>query len=80
MTKESVQVQARWKHEGRFEPSQFLWNNKMYRVETIGRSWEDADGLHILCMIAGGKVYELIFRLNPAGWFIQPRSGGLENV
>lgn len=75
-----VQVQARWKREGRFEPAQFLWNNRIYRVESTGRSWEDAGGLHILCMVAGGRVYELIFRLNPAGWYIQPRDEEVEKA
>jgi hypothetical protein len=75
MTMESVQVQARWKHDGRLEPTQFMWNGKLYRVESTGRSWEDEKGLHVLCMVAGGKVFELVFRLNPAGWHLQPAAG-----
>lgn len=77
---ELVQVQARWKHEGRFEPIQFMWKDKMYRVESTGRSWEDAEGIHVLCMIAEGKVYELIFRLNPAGWVIRPAAAGAKKA
>lgn len=75
MALESVQVAARWKHDGKFEPSQFFWKGHMYRVESTGRDWEDADGFHILCMVEGGKVFELIFQLNPAGWRLKPPSG-----
>ncbi len=72
MALEAVEVAARWKHDGSFEPSQFFWHGKMYRVESTGRTWEDEDGFHVLCMIAGGQVFELVFHLKPAGWFIRP--------
>ncbi len=72
MAIEPVEVAARWKHGGSLEPTQFYWHGKMYRVESTGRTWEDEEGYHILCMIPGGKVFELIFRLNPAGWSVRP--------
>ncbi len=72
MALESVKVAARWKHEGRFEPSQFSWRGKMYHIESTGRDWEDAEGFHVLCMVPGGHVYELVFHLNPAGWLVRP--------
>ncbi len=72
MAVEQVQVSARWKHEGTFEPQQFSWRGKMYRVESTGRDWEDQEGFHVLCMVGGGQVFELIFHLNPAGWSIRP--------
>lgn len=71
MALEPVEVAARWRHDGKLEPSQFFWKGKMYRVESTGRDWEDAEGLHILCMV-DGQVYELIFHLSPAGWLIRP--------
>lgn len=70
-----AQVQARWKHSGGFEPTQFLWNGTIHRVESTGRQWEDEHGYHVLCMIEGGQVFELIFHLNPAGWTIRPPAG-----
>jgi hypothetical protein len=75
-TTKSVQVQARWKRSGGFEPTQFQWDGTVYRVESTGREWEDDQGYHVLCMIQGGKVFELIFHLNPAGWTIRPAAGG----
>ena len=80
MTYEPVKVQARWKHEGRFEPSQFFWRGKMYKIESTGRDWEDEEGLHILCMLPNKQVFELIFQLNPAGWFIRPSGGSPQAV
>jgi hypothetical protein len=72
MTHQSVDVKARWEPSGRFEPSQFTWQGRLYSVESTGRHWEDADGLHILCMAAGGQVFELTFQLNPARWMLRP--------
>jgi hypothetical protein len=71
----SAQVQARWKRGGGFEPSQFFWEGTIHRVESTGRSWEDESGYHVLCMVAGGQVFELTFRLGPAGWSIRPVPG-----
>ena len=75
MTQDEAQVSARWKHEGKFEPQQFSWNGHVYRVESIGRDWEDEAGWHVLCMVPGGQVFELVFHLNPAGWQVRPPSG-----
>ena len=72
MTHYDVEVTARWLPNGRFEPSQFTWQGRAYRVESTGRHWEDADGLHILCMVPGGQVFELTFQLNPARWVLRP--------
>ncbi len=72
---EPVQVQARGKRGGGFEPLRIVWNGTEYRVESTGRSWEDEHGLHVLVMIRGGRVFELVFHLNPAGWLLRPVSG-----
>ncbi len=72
MALEPVQVAARWEPGGRFEPSQFIWQGQAYQVESTGRAWEDEAGLHVLCMVPGGHVFELIFRLHPAGWLVRP--------
>lgn len=80
MTFEPVEAQARWVHDGGFEPTQFRWKGHMYRIESIGRNWEDDNGFHVMCMISGGQVFELIFRLKPAGWMIQPVAGGTKGA
>ena len=72
MPLEPVQVAAHWKRAGTFEPTQFYWRGKMYRVESTGREWEDEEGYHVLCMILSGQVFELVFHLKPAGWLVRP--------
>jgi len=72
----AVSVVARWEANGRFEPGQFSWQGKIYQVESTGRAWEDEAGYHILCMAFGGPVYELVFRLNPAGWWMRTAANG----
>lgn len=74
MTLEPVTVTARWNANGRFDPSQFVWRGKTIAVESTGRAWEDADGLHVLCMAMGGQVFELVFQLSPARWAVRPPS------
>jgi len=74
MRLEPVEVSARWEPQGWFIPRQITWQGKVYPVESTGRHWEDEQGLHILCMIAGGQVVELVFRLQPAGWLLRPPS------
>jgi hypothetical protein len=69
---EQVQVSAFWDEEGWFSPRQFTWQGQTVRVESTGRQWEDEGGLHVLCMAFGGKAFELVFRLNPAGWWVRP--------
>ena len=68
---EAVEVSARWQRAGAFAPEKVYWQEKVYPIESTGRSWEDPEGLHILCMIPGGRVIELVFKLNPAGWWMR---------
>lgn len=76
MALEAVEVTARWKSGGGFEPQHFFRKSQIYRVESVGRGWEDETGCHVLCM-AGGQVYELIFSLNPAGWHLRLPSNAM---
>jgi len=75
MTLFSTQVNARWDPARGFLPRSFLWQEREYQVESTGRQWEDDGGYHILCMVSGGAVFELVFRLQPAGWWLRPPSG-----
>lgn len=77
MSLEQVEVAARWELDGRFEIRRFAWRGQVFTVESTGRQWEDETGLHVLCMVPGGQVFELVFHLNPAGWMAIPPSGSL---
>lgn len=72
MSLQPTRVTARWHLNGRFEPRRFTWQENPVDVESTGRQWEDADGLHVLCMAYDGQVFELVFQLNPAGWWVKP--------
>lgn len=71
MTWEPVAVSARWNMDGRFVVRQFRWRDVLMVVESTGRQWEEADGVHILCMVAGQGVVELRFQTSPTGWQIR---------
>ena len=71
MNAEPVEVSARWEEAGRFTPLLMKWQGKAYSFTSTGRHWEDEEGWHVLCMIEGSQVVELIFRLNPAGWSLR---------
>ncbi len=71
MNLEPVEVIARWDSAGAFIPSTMIWKGQTYSFTSTGRHWEDEEGWHILCMIEGSQVVELIFQLNPAGWSLR---------
>jgi hypothetical protein len=69
---ENIEVTARFSEDGKVTPLSFRWNGSHYPVEGTGRRWNADDGLHILVMAAGGKVFELLFSHSPASWYIRP--------
>jgi hypothetical protein len=70
---EAVEVTARYDKEGKVTPLRFTWQGKEYVVEGTGRRWQAQDGLHLLVMAAGERVFELLFVPLNGRWFIQPR-------
>ncbi len=70
MSLEPVIVAARWETDGEFVPVEMTWQNRKMVFDATGRSWEDAEGWHVLCMCAG-QVFELVFALQPARWLVR---------
>ena len=62
-----VEVHARFDLHGQAIPISFAWRDRIYPVESLGRRWQDAQGEHILVMVPGGKVFELIYTPS-SGW------------
>jgi hypothetical protein len=56
-----IEVGLRYDDAGQPLPLQFTWGGRVYRVEEIGRRWQEEGELHILCMAAGRQVYELVY-------------------
>jgi hypothetical protein len=60
MSVEAVEITVTVDAEGRVRPLRFKWRGRAYRVESVGRSWEDTAGLHVLVMTASGRMFELL--------------------
>jgi hypothetical protein len=70
------EVIARWTSDGRIVPQGFTWQGRVYQVDSVGRSWQDEQGDHMLVMVPGGQVFQLSYQAGH-GWKLRPprRSG-----
>jgi hypothetical protein len=74
---EPIEVTARFELDGKVTPLRFKWKGHDYLVEGTGRGWQAEDGLHLLVMATGERVFELLFDSSQIRWFIKhPRSAG----
>lgn len=71
---EPIDVIARHGRDGAVDPLQFSWNERTYRVLDVGRRWQDYAGEHILVMVVGGEIHELLHDAD-GRWSIQYRPG-----
>ncbi len=69
---EPVEVTARFNSDGRIIPLNFSWREVNYKVSSVGRSWEDEAGRHILVMTPGDRIYELVFVPTESLWYLRP--------
>ncbi len=67
---EPIEVTARFSEDGTITVQHFAWNGGRYHVESAGRQWTDDDGQHMLVMVAGGQIYELVFKGSEGRWYI----------
>jgi hypothetical protein len=68
---ESIEVTARFSPEGHIVPLQITWNGRAYGIESTGRRWEAEDGRHILAMLPGDRVVELLFAPLECRWYVR---------
>lgn len=68
---EPVEVTARFGAQGRIIPISFTLGGQTYSVDSIGRRWLDDEGQHILVMVPGDRVFELIFESEQMRWFLK---------
>lgn len=66
-----VEVTARFDLEGQATPLSFVWQGRSYPVDSTGRRWQDALGQHILVMVPGDRVYELILAVGEIRWYLR---------
>jgi hypothetical protein len=67
---EPIEVTARFDPTGKITPLSFEREGVRYPIDSTGRRWNDGEGLHILVMAPGGKVYELVFVAAVGRWFL----------
>lgn len=68
---ETIEVIARFTTDSRVVPLQIIWNGQLYPVESTGRRWEAEDGHHILTMLPGDRVVELLFVPGESRWYLR---------
>ncbi len=68
---ELIEVTARFDMEGRVTPLQIIWKGRTVPIDSTGRSWEAEDGRHILAMIPGDRVIELVFVPRESRWYLR---------
>jgi PncC family amidohydrolase len=66
-----VEATARFDIQGGAFPQSFSWEGITYRISSTGRRWETTNGLHVLVMEAGGKVFEMIFTPSSCRWYVK---------
>lgn len=67
---EPVEVTARFGPQGEITPLNFTINQKTTQVSGVGRSWSDPQGVHILVLVPGEQIYELLFDGAQNRWYL----------
>ena len=71
---EVIEVVTRQSSVEKVSPRSFIWRDKQYMVESIGRRWQDEKGEHLLVMIEPGlRVFELLYDSLDEQWWIARR-------
>jgi hypothetical protein len=68
---DAIEVTVRFDALGKATPLQFSWRGREYQVDSTGRRWEDEQGQHILVMIPGGRVFEMLFSPAEQRWYLK---------
>lgn len=68
---EPVEVVAEFGLDGEIRPRSFSWKGADYPVVSIGRRWEESGSRHILVMVPGDRVFELVFQPASGLWHLR---------
>jgi hypothetical protein len=68
---EPIEVTARFDPSGKIYPIGLRRGEQSHLITDVGRRWRDEGGLHILVMLDGGLVWELLFRLEDTCWYLK---------
>jgi hypothetical protein len=56
--------------DGTVHPRRFLWQEGWLDVSDVGRQWVDESGRHVLVMVAGRLVFELLLERENLTWHV----------
>ena len=73
---EPIRVSADFDTDGTIKPRTFTWRGGQYTLDSIGRRWRDENGIHILVMIPGRRVFELLFVPVEGRWYLARSNAG----
>jgi hypothetical protein len=68
---EPIDITIRFNIDGQIDPLRFTWKGREYPVTSTGRRWKDEQGEHILIMVPGDIVYEILFIPTEARWYLR---------
>jgi len=68
---EPVEVTASFDLGGVITPHRFTWQQVDYPVASVGRRWMDEAGQHILVMVPGDRVFELLYEPPTGLWYLR---------
>ena len=72
---DAIEVEARFDQQGKITPLRFTWRGQTYPVESTGRQWQEQDEAHILVIVAGDRVLELVFNAGQVRWYLKAIGG-----
>ena len=66
---EAIEVSARFDRSGKAIPTEFVRDGVKFPIISVGRRWKEADGEHILVMVAPDEgVHELLYIPGDGRW------------
>jgi len=65
-----IRVTAKFNPEGEINPENFSWQGIEYPVVSTGRHWHDEKGFHVLVMVPGDQIFELVFVPTELVWYM----------
>lgn len=68
---ENVTVTARFETDGRITPLSFVYQGETYPIDSLGRRWKDEAGQHILVMVPGERIFDLVYVPGEARWYLR---------
>ena len=65
---EIIDVEIRWRADGRLQPKAFSWRGRRYEITSLGRRWRREGIEHMLVMAQEGNPFELAYNPTEGTW------------